>query len=55
MAEFFLSRDFGMFCMGCTKYFMESEKQCPHYEAFAPITQAMDAADGMILASPVSK
>ena len=29
--EFFLPRDFGEFCVGCTKCFMESEKKCPHY------------------------
>ena len=27
--EFFLPRDFGEFCVGCTKCFMESEKMTP--------------------------
>lgn len=51
--EFFLPRDFGEFCVGCTKCFMESEKKCPHYEKLKPLTSAMDEADVIILASPV--
>ena len=49
----FLPKDFGAFCLGCTKCFLESEKLCPHYEALAPITEALDSADAIILASPV--
>lgn len=37
----------------CTKCFMESEKKCPHYEKLKPLTDAMDEADVIILASPV--
>lgn len=51
--EFFLPKDFGMFCLGCMNCFVVSEEQCPHYKAISPITQAMDAADVIILASPV--
>lgn len=51
--EFFLPRDFGEFCVGCTSCFMESETKCPHYEKLTPITEAMDEADVIILASPV--
>lgn len=53
IAEFFLPRDFGEFCLGCNRCFTDSEKKCPHYEALAPITQMLDAADVIILASPV--
>ncbi|MCH5260325.1 MAG: NAD(P)H-dependent oxidoreductase [Lachnospiraceae bacterium] len=53
ITEFFLPRDFGEFCLGCTNCFVDSEKKCPHYESLSPITQAMDAADVIILASPV--
>ena len=53
VTEFFLPGDFGAFCLGCTRCFVDSEKKCPHYEALSPITQAMDAADVIILASPV--
>ena len=53
LTEFFLPRDFGEFCVGCTNCFMKSETQCPHYEKLKPITEAIDAADVIILASPV--
>ena len=53
ITEFFLPRDFGGICLGCTNCFVDSEKKCPHYESLSPITQAMDAADVIILASPV--
>ena len=51
--EFFLPRDFGELCVGCTKCFMESEQKCPHYEKLKPLTDAMDESDVIILASPV--
>lgn len=53
VTEFFLPRDFSDFCIGCTACFMRSETLCPHYGKLAPITAAMDAADVIILASPV--
>lgn len=53
LTEFFLPRDFGAFCVGCNRCFTESEEKCPHAEALAPLTRAMDAADVIILASPV--
>lgn len=53
VTEFFLPRDFGDFCLGCTRCFMESETKCPHYEKLKPITDAMDEAEVIILASPV--
>ena len=51
--EFFLPKDFGEFCLGCTQCFMKDEALCPHYEKLKPITEAMDEADVIILASPV--
>lgn len=51
--EFFLPRDFGEFCVGCTMCFMKGEDKCPHFQALEPITRAMDDADVIILASPV--
>lgn len=51
--EFFLPRDFGEFCCGCTQCFTVNEEKCPHFEKLAPITQALDEADVIILASPV--
>lgn len=53
VTEFFLPRDFGEFCVGCTRCFRESEKLCPHYEKLKPITDAIDRADVLIFASPV--
>ena len=53
LTEFFLPRDFGEFCLGCNTCFIDSEKKCPHYAKLAPLTEAMDAADVIILASPV--
>lgn len=32
VTEFFLPRDFGDFCVGCTQCFLKSETLCPHYE-----------------------
>ncbi len=51
--EFFLPKDFGEFCIGCTGCFMKGEEYCPHYEKLNPITEAMDEADVIILNSPV--
>ncbi len=53
LTEFFLPRDFGEFCVGCTRCFDGGAEVCPHHEKLAPITAAMDAADVIILASPV--
>ncbi|MBR2333924.1 MAG: NAD(P)H-dependent oxidoreductase [Clostridia bacterium] len=53
ITEFFLPKDFGEFCVGCTKCFTESETKCPHYEKLKPINTAMAEADVIILASPV--
>ncbi len=50
--EFFLPKDFDCFCKGCTTCFTD-ETKCPHYEKLDPITKAMDAADVIILTSPV--
>ncbi len=53
ITEIFLPRDFDAFCVGCTACFSKSETLCPHYEKLKPITEAIDAADVIILASPV--
>lgn len=51
--EFFLPRDFGAFCTGCSTCFGKSELECPHFNKLSPITSSMDSADLIILASPV--
>lgn len=53
ITEFFLPKDFGSFCTGCTNCFMKHESFCPHYEKLRPITAAIDEADVLILTSPV--
>ncbi len=53
ITEFFLPKDFGEFCVGCTNCFLKSEEMCPHHLKLNPITNAMFEADVIILASPV--
>lgn len=53
ISEFFLPKDFGEFCTGCTNCFKKAENKCPHYEKLNPLTNALDEADVIILASPV--
>lgn len=53
ITEFFLPRDFDEFCIGCNNCFMKSETLCPHYQKLNPLTQAINHADVLILASPV--
>ena len=53
LKEFFLPRDFDNLCLGCTQCFMKDEAKCPHYEKLKPITEALEEADLIILASPV--
>lgn len=51
--EFFLPKDFGEFCCGCTNCFSKGSEMCPHYEKLRPLTEAVDEADVLILTSPV--
>lgn len=51
--EFFLPKDFGNQCIGCTQCFMVHESKCPHYKQLTPITEALNEADLIIMASPV--
>lgn len=53
VTEFFLPRDFGAFCTGCAQCILRDEALCPHAEALAPITRAMDSADVLIFTTPV--
>lgn len=53
ITEFFLPRDFDSFCVGCNTCFGKSELLCPHREKLNPITEALNKADVIILASPV--
>ncbi len=53
ISEVFLPRDFDEFCYGCTTCFGKGEDKCPHAEKLRPITEKIDAADVVILTSPV--
>lgn len=53
ITEFFLPCDFGEMCIGCTFCILKDETLCPHYNKLAPITEAIDKADVLILDSPV--
>ncbi|WP_297956730.1 NAD(P)H-dependent oxidoreductase [uncultured Ruminococcus sp.] len=53
ISEVFLPRDFDEFCCGCTSCFTKGEENCPHYGKLKPITELIDAADVLILTSPV--
>ncbi len=53
VTEFFLPKDFDGVCRGCAACFVRSECSCPDYEKLRPLTEAMDSADVIILASPV--
>ena len=53
ITEFFLPRDFDEPCVGCWACFKTDMTHCPHYAKLKPITEAMDGADLIILASPV--
>ena len=44
--EFFLPKDFGEYCVGCTTCFMKNETKCPHYEKLKPLTDAITEVDG---------
>ena len=50
---FHLPHDVPDFCIGCNTCFFEDEAHCPHADRMQPIAEAMDAADLIILASPL--
>lgn len=51
--EFFLPRDFDEPCIGCGTCFRTELSRCPHHEKLQPITESLEWADLIILASPV--
>lgn len=40
------------FCRGCMRCFERGEDACPHHASIAPIAQAIQAADGLIVLTP---
>ena len=53
LTEFFLPKDFDVFCVGCNTCFKKSEENCPHRAKLKVILDKMDEADVVILDSPV--
>ncbi|MFA9382076.1 MAG: flavodoxin family protein, partial [Acetanaerobacterium sp.] len=53
VTQFFLPQDMPDFCTGCFSCFLNGEETCPHYESVQPIVVAMEAADVVVLTSPV--
>lgn len=51
--EFFLPKDMPHFCAGCYNCFLKGENACPHAEFVQPISDALKAADLVVLTSPV--
>lgn len=51
--EFFLPKDLHEFCCGCFNCIYKGEEACPHSDTTRPIREALLAADGILLASPV--
>ena len=53
ITEYFLPKDFGDMCIGCTACILKSEQLCPHYQRLEKLTNAIDEADVLIFTSPV--
>jgi len=53
VTEFFLPKDMGAFCIGCTSCFYKGEAYCPHFEQVEPIRLAIEQADVVIFTTPV--
>lgn len=51
--EIVLPRDLPLFCISCTKCFVEEKGTCPHSRYTAPIREKLLLADLIILTSPV--
>ncbi len=53
MTEFTLPKDMPHFCNGCFSCFYRGESTCPHATSMSPIITALEAADLILIASPV--
>lgn len=53
VTEFYLPRDMSHFCAGCFSCFLKGEDSCPHADQIKPVVAALEAADLVILTSPV--
>lgn len=53
ITEFFLPRDFAQPCLGCYTCFQKDLTHCPHFAKLQPLSDALLAADVILLDSPV--
>ena len=53
VTEFTLPHDMPHFCNGCFSCFTKGEHTCPHAGSIAPIVEAFEGADLIVLTSPV--
>jgi len=51
--EIWLPRELPDFCIGCARCILENEKDCPHSTFVEKLTEKIDAADVLIMESPV--
>ena len=51
--EIVLPNDLSEFCYGCANCILKGEDKCPHYKKINPIVKKLEAADLIILATPV--
>ncbi len=51
--DYYLPQDAPCFCKGCFVCFFKGEMCCPDYQYIHPIVSAMEAADGIVMTSPV--
>ena len=51
--EFFLPKDFDVFCLGCATCIFKGEDKCPHSAKVKPLVDALVEADLIVLSSPV--
>lgn len=52
IVEFYLPKDFGAFCAGCTTCFMKGEDKCKDIEHLKPIRERVESSDLLVFTSP---
>ncbi len=53
ITEFVMPKDAPDLCVGCFNCFFKGEQNCPHSGQISPIVEALEAADLIIMTSPV--
>ncbi len=52
ISEFYLPKDCGVFCTGCTTCFVKGENNCKNIEHSKPIRESIESADLLVFTSP---